>query len=247
MTTRRIVIILIVLLSVLMSCNQNSGVSCTVYFSPNGGIGNAPEKMTGQAGSTIILPDAGNLTRAHYKFSGWNTSMAGTGRNFEPGGEYGITFSTTLYANWQPEKFILSFDPNGAEGKPADVAVPYETPVALPDSSSMLYPHMDFNGWSDGTVIYEQGIAYPVLGNTKLVAQWSDHIYTVTFDANGGKITAPPVSAIFGDVIDLPTYLYRQGFVLVGWGLSPAGDAIENPMTVTGDVTLYAIWSQEAE
>lgn len=242
MTTGRTITILIMLILVLVSCSQGGGMTCIVYFSPNGATGEAPQQLTGESGTTVKLPDPGELRREHFLFSGWNTSMAGTGRNYEPGEDYDIAYTTTLYANWQPEKFIVSFDSAGAEGKPADMAVAYGTPVALPDSSMMRYPHKDFGGWSDGTEIYGQGVAYPVTGGVKFTAQWSDHLYTVTFDANGGKVTAPPVKAVYGDAVSLPTSLYREGFVLDGWSLELGGQKIKSPLTVQGDATLYAVW-----
>ncbi len=238
---------LIILLAVFVSCSQENGVSCTVYFNPNGGTGDVPHEMTGESGTSIKLPDPGDLAKEHFTFSGWNTSMAGTGRNFDPGEDYDITFSTTLYANWQPQKFLLCFDSNGAEGKPADRAVDYGTSITMPDPSTMSYPHMDFIGWSDGNEIYGQGIAYQILDNTTLVAQWEDHLYTVTFDANGGKVTAEPVRAYFGDSVSLPAALFREHFVLQGWSLTQAGDRISSPFIVPGDVTLYAVWLPEEE
>lgn len=242
MTFGKILPIFLFLLLALTACSQDQGANCTLYFSPNGAEGEVPEPLNGQAGTTVTLPDQGELTRKHYDFRGWNTSMGGTGRNYNPGDGYDLSFTATLYARWELQVFTLSFDPDGATGKPLPVEVSYGGTADLPGSSFMDYPHKDFQGWSDGETVYGQGIAYQVLKDTTLKAVWTDHLYAVTFDANGGKVTTEPIRACYGDVITLPSSLYREGMTFAGWSLSDDGQSIGGQMTVSGDVTLYAVW-----
>ena len=70
--------------------------------------------------------------------------------------------------------------------------------------------------------------------------------YVVTYDANGGTGSVDPVACANGSEVELDdgsglTAPTDKEFV--GWGLtSDATEAVESPLAVTADVTLYAIY-----
>ena len=247
MTSRKFfgLISLLIIIFCFVSCKQETSIPCSLYFSANGAAGDVPQRIEGDSGTTITLPDKGDLNKDHCTFGGWNTSMSGTGRNYLEGDDYDLTFSTTLYARWDPVMVKLSFDPAGALGKPSDYTVAYGESVAVPDGQSMQYPHMDFKGWTDGTAVYTQGIAYQVLEDTTLTAIWEEHIYSLVFDANGGKITAQPMHVHYGDEVILPSSLPREGYKLSGWSYERGGAIITGSIQIEGDATLYACWESE--
>lgn len=80
----------------------------------------------------------------------------------------------------------------------------------------------------------------------------ADHIwplYTLTYNANGGTGTVDPVTAapvteiILNDGSDLTA---PEGKVFSGWGTTDdATDAVEGPIKIDEDTTLYAIWANE--
>ena len=81
----------------------------------------APEPITFAVGEdrTVETP-ADQLTRVGHTFAGWNTSAAGDGTMYE--GVFtttGFTDNTTLYAQWTPNTYTITFNANGGSGAPA--------------------------------------------------------------------------------------------------------------------------------
>jgi len=80
----------------------------------------------------------------------------------------------------------------------------------------------------------------------------ADHIwplYTLTYNANGGSGTIDPVTAApiveiaLNDGSDLTP---PSDKVFSGWGITDdATNAIEGPIKINEDTTLYAIWADE--
>lgn len=72
--------------------------------------------------------------------------------------------------------------------------------------------------------------------------------YDITFDNNGG------VGTMDGIGIDYPEYTLPEceftyeGYVFAGWSYTAGGEVIkENTITLTRDITLYAVWSSRSE
>lgn len=70
---------------------------------------------------------------------------------------------------------------------------------------------------------------------------------TVTYDANGGTGSVAPATAIAGNSVVLSDgtgLTAPEGKAFAGWATeSTATEAdVESPLTVTEDVTLYAVW-----
>ena len=82
----------------------------------------------------------------------------------------------------------------------------------------------------------------------------ADHIwplYTLTYNVNGGSgtidpvIAAPIVEITLNDGSDLTP---PSDKVFSGWGTTDdATDAVEGPIKINEDTTLYAIWADEEE
>lgn len=71
----------------------------TISYNANNGTG-APAAQTKTYGSVLTLSST-VPTRSGYKFMGWATSSTATTAAFQPGGQFRIDATTTLYAVWQ--------------------------------------------------------------------------------------------------------------------------------------------------
>ena len=83
--------------------------------------------------------------------------------------------------------------------------------------------------------------------NVNLYAKWSDAVYTVRYELNGGTLHGEenPVSVTVGSKYELKAPV-RKGYVFLGWYNEPYGG--EKVESVGGDsasnVTLYALWQK---
>ena len=141
---------------------------------------------------------------------------------------------------------------DGAE-VPAAQTVEAGTGITLPAAPEAA-ENWAFDGWSDGEQTYAAGTSYTVERNVTFTAVWKDvtpapETYTVTFDANGatgGSVPEAMTGNLSGAQIDLPANtgdLTKEGYTFGGWSETSGGAAIGGKYTVTGDVTLYAVWT----
>ncbi len=96
------------------------------------------------------------FTRTGYAFTGWNTNAGGDGISYadeqevndltkEKGG------SVTLYAQWTPIHYVISFNGNGAtDGTMNSISAEYDKEIQLPTSSFARTGYTQ-NGWKNGT------------------------------------------------------------------------------------------------
>ena len=85
----------------------------------------------------------------------------------------------TLYAQWEPISYTVSFDSNGGDGTMSDMVMTYDTEYVL-NANSFQKEGFEFNGWStseNGKVEYEDGETVKNLlsvdGEITLYASWS--------------------------------------------------------------------------
>lgn len=80
-----------------------------------------------------------------------------------------------------------------------------------------------------------------VIITIKIIPHTQEITYTVSFDARGGSEVPPVLSDANGLVSFLPSSSVKEGYVFKGW--FTADDKLATaPLTVTGDITLYAKW-----
>jgi uncharacterized repeat protein (TIGR02543 family) len=239
----------------------------TVSFDTNGGEGTVPSTMTVEEGESIWIPSGSELTKEGYYFDGWNTKADGTGDRYGPGITYAggnpsfIYEDTTLYANWRPLP-VVSYDANGGVGTvpPSQTGLPYREKATVAGGNGLTKEGYWFNGWNteaDGSgTAYTDGVSltFPLDENITLYAQWVDLAvtrYTVTYDANGISGAAPSSQeALYGSAVTLKTDsgLTMSGYAFSGWNTKADGTgtayAAGDSYTVTGDITLYAQWTE---
>ena len=74
-----------------------------------------------------------------------------------------------------------------------------------------------------------------------LEAKWSDIVYTVTFDTDGGS-TVNPITVKHGGTIILPDDPTKDGFTFAGWYLED-GSQFTSTTTIDSNITVKAKWT----
>ena len=220
------------------------------------------------------------LQRNGYTFQGWafaQNAMAGEevyaaneqmtyAKIFSRAENQGKT-SVTLYAVWTPNTYTLTYDANGGaftsgQNGSYRLEVPASYDGVVPvyqDVSKYAGLSRDgytFLGWAlepgktDADYRTGDQFTYQWQQDITLYAVWSQNMYTVTFNANGGTFaeganTAIPVpeNGVIGNG-NAPE-VSHEGYNFGGWSTAPAnGDVWSlSQGKVTGDRTLYAIWT----
>ena len=164
-----------------------------VTFDGHGGDG-VTERVSGRNLSTVTLPGS-SFTRAGYDFAGWNTAPDGSGKAYSAGGGYQIDGDSTLYAQWTPANYTVTFVGEGG-------ATLYETTVAsgqlpvyageAPTKKGNAEFAYVFSGWDpvitpvDGAATYTA--RFDAAPHTYSAPAWNwsdDHVSaTATFTAN---------------------------------------------------------------
>ena len=170
-------------------------------------------------------------------------------------GTYASTGDITLYAQWNS---TITYDGNGQTSASSTVPGPTtavgtgsNTTLAAP--TTLLRTNFTFDGWNtaaDGSgTSYASGLTtYASTGSRTLYAQWKA---AISFNGNtntGG--TAPTTVNATRSTITLPAdagTLVKTGYAFAGWNTATDGSgtayASGAAYTVTGNATLYAVWT----
>ena len=224
-----------------------------VAYNANGGSG-------WMGNQTLTYDVAANLagnafTRTGHSFVGWNTAANGTGATYANGQSVKNLTATnngtvTLYAQWKPYTYTVSYDANGGANAPAGQTKTYGVPLTLTESTPTLEGY-GFTGWN--TAADGSGTAYAPAGDfnveadTVLYAQWLPSTHLVTYDANGGE-NAPEAQIKYASTPltltdEVPA---RDEYRFMGWSATADGTgaayASGDSYNVDEDITLYAQW-----
>ena len=243
--------------------NTPPTVTHTVTYASGGGSGTLPTQSDVLENSSFVTASSVGLTKTGYGFAGWSDGYS----TYEPGGPYTMsTLNVILTATWAPNIIYFTFDLNngGREVNLGSVNLGphYETTVmdfGVYDKGSFdgLGPMQSdvLTGWatnpngtgifiSEGAVLRPVSTRFTDAGSVTLYAQWAA-TYTVIFDNQGHGTTYPDATGVssiaFGS---LPSESADGLYTFVGWSTSPSGDVLTGDYSVTGNSTLYAIWSR---
>jgi len=139
--------------------------------------------------------------------------------------------------------FTVTFNSNGGYGisqqivKKGEKVVKPETPIRY---------EYGFVGWYQDKGLttewkFEEDL---VTENITLYAKWEWHVFTITFNSNGGSAVLPQTAKLYGE-ISKPEDPTRSGYVFVAWYLDEALKIEWNwtyGYAYGHDVTLYARW-----
>ncbi|MCL2210064.1 MAG: InlB B-repeat-containing protein [Treponema sp.] len=242
----------------------------TVHFQVNGGttaggMDFLPNRTISISNGRIL--DPGTLVRAGYSFGGWYTDPEctrswnfTTDRVVQPDEIIGMD-PMYLYAKWTPNRYNVTFNPNGGTPAPAAQSIAHgervERPIIPVNTGKALV------GWytDDENIMWDFN-NNKVFSAVILTAKWENVAYTVTFDLRdppGGipsNYTAPAAQSVLngGKAIEpfMPMSADAGKYSFYCWSNSINGDS---PGTVTAwnfdtpitdNVTLYARWVEPA-
>ena len=158
-----------------------------------------------------------------------------------------------FWAYFTPNTYTASYDcgTNGSN-PPASQSVKYASGFTF-GAACTPNTGYKFTGWSDGSTTRNPGaiITWGYSSNKTFVAQYAlESDWTITYVENGGTISGTSTKSynINSGTIQLPS-IRRPGYNFMGWTTTDgvANDVITsirpgNPHT--GNLTLYALWSQ---
>ena len=238
-------------------------VSYSITYNGNGntsGSGTIP--IDGSSpylyGSTVTVLDTGSLVKTNYTFSNWNTKIDGTGLSYLPTSQFTITADTTLYAQWTPVLYTVTYDGNGnTSGTVPAAPTTYQSGSTVPvlgNTGSLVKTGFVFNGWNttangSGSK-YDPGNTFTITADTILYAQWA---YTVTYDGNGNTGGTVPTDSTFYQpsslviVLGNTGSLVRTNYFFTGWNTKANGSGLsylpDSTFTINADTTLFAQWT----
>ena len=170
----------------------------TITINAMGGTMSAPQEMSQIFGAYYALPTP---TRTGYDFAGWH--YAGT--RLSSSGTWKLVGDITLYAQWTPIEYRITYDLGGVPAQnpnPAFYTVNDGTVVL----KYLFYSNCTFLGWYSDASFANRVTEIP-LGMTKpitLYAKWSIPTFTVTLDPNDGTGTTTTYTY---SALDLPISL----------------------------------------
>lgn len=236
---------------------QWTPVSYTVTYNANGGSG-APGSQTKTHGVNLALSST-KPTRTGYTFASWNMSSAGYGTTYNPGSTYSGNTNLTLYAQWTPVTYTVTYNANGGTGAPGNQTKTHDVNLTLSSTKPTRtgYTFVNWNTASNGTgTSYASGGTYSGNSNLTLYAQWTPNNYTIVFDGNGATGGSTASMSMKSDESKNLTAngFYKTGHSFKCWNTLANGNgtsyadqqSVKNlAASGSGTVTLYAQWTPD--
>lgn len=214
--------------------------------------------------------DTLDIERTGYEFLGWSTSSTATAADPIYAENATVAFTAndlTLYAVWREVTYAtITYDgnTNTAGSAPVDGSSPYETDatVTVLGKGDLAKTDHNFLGWSTdpnatvGDTQYAPGTTFTITDNVTLYAVWQEIAYAkITYNGNTNTIgTAPidPDSYIADDSITIlgKGDLGKTNHTFLGWSTDANATTPEAQYapgatcTITGNLTLYAVWKE---
>jgi uncharacterized repeat protein (TIGR02543 family) len=196
----------------------------------------------------------GNLPtveREGYSFAGWWTGTDSDSTQVTSSSEVTVAVDQTLYAKWTLSTYTITFDTQGGETNDLKwTRVTYGWVYG--NFPTVVLEGYTFAGWWTGTDSESTQITssseVTVTGDQTLYAKWTQDIYTITFDTQGGTTTDSITKSVTYGSTDwnFPT-VKREAYNFNGWWTGTHNESTRvtssSGVTVTGDLTLYAKWT----
>ncbi|MBQ3044979.1 MAG: InlB B-repeat-containing protein [Clostridia bacterium] len=191
-------------------------------------------------GELVEMPDPDYTVKTGYTFDGWY---------FEDGTPVAFPFEmpdndVIICADWVENVYEITFDSLG--GSPVEpIKADYLSEVDAPAEPEK--EGFRFVGWSyvhpdsgHETEMVQFPFWVPADCIT-LYAVWEANEHTVTFDTQGGR-EIEPVSANYGELVEMPDYPVKTGYAFAGWSYED-GTPVEFPFEMPdSDVVIRAEW-----
>ena len=163
-----------------------------------------------------------------------------------------VITATKLYAKWSVyETVTVTFHANDGTGTTTTQTITAGTETALDPNTFARegYTFVNWNTESDGSgTSYADKAAVTLTDDIDLYAQWDTLAVKISFNANGGTGSMPDQNTFTMTPTELRANGFtREGYTFAYWSTTAAGTgytyADKATVILTGDITLYAIWS----
>ncbi len=175
-------------------------------------------------------------TKEGYSFGGWYLDEKYSNQFFvekDP-----IINDLTLYAKWNPNQLIVSFNSNGGS-EIADVNVYYNESLNLTVEPTKT--DFEFGGWYlDEECQTKYNMDSKVTTNLLLYAKWNKTIFDITFVTNCNQSIDKQV-VTKNNLVVKPNDVEKDGYAFLGWYLDETFEIeYDFNQVVNSDLTLYA-------
>ena len=179
-------------------------------------------------------------TRIGYTFLGWAADSNAT----SPDATYMVTQDANLYAVWQINSYTITYDKNDGSGTTASSTYNYNSTSALSFSNPWSRTGYTYLGWATVSGATAAASSYTVNGTVTLYAVWQINSYVITFKKNDGTVTSTTSSFNYGatNALGFANPWSRTGYTFLGWSTANNASVADSSYTVSGVVTLFAVW-----
>lgn len=223
--------------------------SIVVSFNSNGGAEVTQENIVyyGQTYGDLPVP-----TRDNHGFIGWFTEAEG-GTQINSESVVSALVNQTLYAQWAPNQFTVTYDANGGTVSTATKALTFGDSLGeLPEPTRT---HYSFDGWyteaEGGTAVNEETVPTSS-ANITLYAHWTIVPYKVSWNTGTGyhitvnRTSSPNAGGRIGSLVNGGTIYYGDTLSVIYeaddyYNLSNQGS---RHITVTGDLDSSSIYAE---
>lgn len=226
-------------------------------YDGNGATGGKTDPQPGKTDEKINVRDNG-FTRDGYTFVTWNTQAGCKGKAVDPGDEWTLQGSGTLYACWAGTVQNLAYHGNGATGGNTAVQSGKTGDELTTNANGFTRDGYTFVRWDtakdgSGTAYGEgkNGVSQYVMkpAGNDLYAIWKANPASIVY-RNGYPNTTgstPDTTGSTGDTVTVSQNGFdRPGYTFTGWSTSKRGDPSLNPgdkhTLEPGTTTVWAQW-----
>ena len=229
-------------------------------YDGNGATGGKTDPQTGKTDEKINVRDNG-FTRDGYTFVTWNTQADCKGKAVDPGDEWTLQGSGTLYACWAGVAQTLTYHGNGATGGNTAVQSGKTGDELTTNANGFTRDGYTFVRWDtakdgSGTAYGEgkNGVSQYVMkpAGNDLYAIWKANPATIQYRNDWPNTTGstPDTTGNTGDTVTISQNSFdRPGYTFTGWSTSKRGD----PSLQPGDkhtleprtTTVWAQWKAD--
>ena len=232
----------------------------SLTYDGNGATGGKTDPQTGKTDEKINVRDNG-FTRDGYTFVTWNTQAGCKGKAVNPGDEWTLQGSSTLYACWAGNAQTLTYHGNGATGGNTAAQSGKTGDELTTNANGFTRDGYTFVRWDtakdgSGTAYGEgkNGVSQYVMkpAGNDLYAIWKANPATIQYRNDWPNTTGstPDTTGNTGDTVTISQNSFdRPGYTFTGWSTSKRGD----PSLQPGDkhtleprtTTVWAQWKAD--
>jgi hypothetical protein len=143
----------------------------------------------------------------------------------------------------------IVFDANGGTGEMPPAI--YLDPYILPDPGNFMPPEgYRFSHWEIDGENYNAGDVFSSMVNVTAKAIWEKiPVFTLSFDANGGRGEMAPVEVREGELVQLPSceFIPAAHFTFAGWDVNGVTLSPGDPIELSDDMMIRALWTRVSE